>query len=82
MVLKMFSVISKTLSAMKYMRVVDCLKGPAGTDGVLVVPLLLRRPTVNKKTKKKKAKTTTKQTQGKCKLLRNVGNLTLSESRT
>jgi hypothetical protein len=53
MVLKMFSVISKTLSAMKYMRVVDCLKGPAGTDGVLVVPLLLRRPTVNKKTKRK-----------------------------
>lgn len=72
MVLKMFSVISKTLSAMKYM---------AGADGVLVVPLLLRRPTVNKKTKEK-AKTTTKQTQGKCKLLRNVGNLTLSESRT
>ena len=81
MVLKMFSVISKTLSAMKYMRVVDCLKGPAGTDGVLVVPLLLRRPTVNKKTKTK-GQTTTKQTQGKCKLLRNVGNLTLSESRT
>jgi hypothetical protein len=56
MVLKMFSVISQTLSAMKYMRVVDCLKGPAGTDGVLVVPLLLRRPTVNKKTKKKEKK--------------------------